>query len=172
MRHAPSLAAATLAGFLAIPAATPTAQPDIEVFAPAREATLALQAARRAGAAERAQRDLRLADLYFDDATAALRLSAAPADAEKAARLFRLAAAQARLAETRAVETMHKREAAGASSQLLEAIEGDPQRILPPRPSVPEAGAEYRQRQRDAARATEARRAAEETVERLRGITR
>jgi len=167
-----SVAGLALATAAALPPAGRAAQADIEVFAPIREAARALQAARRAKADELARRDLRLAEAYFDDAAAALDPPAGPPEAGKAVHFARLAAAQARVAETRAIEVVRGREAAGAGSQYLDAIEGDPRRILPPRPSMPEAAGEYRLRQKEAAGARAARRAAEEAVERLRTQTR
>ncbi len=143
------------------------AQVDIELFAPARDAAGAIQAARRARAAELAPNDMRLADLYNADATAALQPPAGPPDVEKATRLFRLAAAQARVAETRSIEIVRQREAAAAGNEYLDAIEGDPKRMLPARPPLPQAGAEYRARQRDAADARAARRRAEEELDKL-----
>ena len=94
---------------LALAPAVWAAQVDIEVFAPAREAARAIQAARRARAAELAPNDMRLADLYNEDAIAALRPPSGPPDVEKASRLFKLAAVQARVAETRAVEIVRGR---------------------------------------------------------------
>ncbi len=143
------------------------AQVDIELFAPAREAARAIQAARRANAAQLAPSDLRLADLYEQDAIAALKPASGQPDVDKATHLFKVAAAQARVAETRAVEVARKREAAGAGNEYLESLQFDPQRILPPRPPLPRAQADYRQAQREAAEATEARRAAEEARDRV-----
>ncbi len=163
-----SVAGLALATAAALPPAGRAAQVDIELFAPIREAARALQAARRAKADELARRDLRLAEAYFEDAAAALDPPAGPPDAGKAARFARLAAAQAKLAEARAVEVLREREAGGAGDQYLRAIEGDPKRMLPPLPTMPEAAVEYRRRQREAGEARAARRAAEEAVERLR----
>ena len=143
-------------------------QVDIELFAPAREAARAIQAARRTKATELAPSDLRLADLYTQDAMAALNPPSGPPDLVKATRLFKLAAAQARVAETRAIEIERKREAAAAGDQYLDSLNYDPQRLLPPRVPMAHAAAEYRQRQREAAAAADARRAAEETLDRLR----
>jgi hypothetical protein len=72
------------------------------------------------------------------------------------------------VAETRAVEMAREREAAGAGFQYLDAIELDPHRILPPRPPMAQAAGDYRLRQKRAAEARAARRAAEEAMERLR----
>lgn len=157
-----------MAAAAAFPAAGRAARADIELFAPTREASRALQTARRARADELAPRDLRLAEAYFEDAAAALNPPAGPPDAAKATRLARLAAAQATLAQARAIEVLREREAAGGGYQYLRAIEGDPQRILPPLPTMPEAAAQYRRLQREAAKARAARRTAEEAVERLR----
>jgi len=148
------------------------AQADIELFAPAREAARAIQAARRAKAMELAPSDMRLADLYQQDAIDALKPPSGQPDVEKASRLFTLAAAQARVAETRAIEVDRKREAAAAGDQLLDSMNPDPQRLLPPRAPMAQAQAEYRQRQREAAAAADARRAAEEALDRLRSQTR
>jgi hypothetical protein len=148
------------------------AQADIELFAPAREAARAIQAARRAKATELAPSDLRLADLYQQDAIDALNPPSGQPDVEKASRLFTLAAAQARVAETRAIEIDRRREAAGAGDQLLDSMNYDHQRLLPPRAPLAQAQAEYRQRQREAAAAADARRAAEAALDRLRTQTR
>ena len=140
---------------------------DIELFAPAREAIQAIQAARRARAADFATGELRLADLYYEDAAAALNSPSGRPDVEKATRLAKLAAAQAKVAETRAIEVVRQREAAGAGYEYLDAIEGDPQRLLPPRPPMAQSAAEFRRLQREAAEARAARRAAEEARDRL-----
>ncbi len=163
-----SAAALALASSAALPPAARAAQVDIELYAPIREATQAIQAARRARAEQLAPRELRLAEGYFQDALGAIDTPAGPPDAAKAARFARLAAAQAKLAEARAVEVLREREAGGAGDQYLRAIEGDPKRMLPSLPTMPEATGEYRRRQREAAEARAARRAAEEAVERLR----
>ncbi len=152
---------------LALAPAGWAAQVDIELFAPAREAARALQAARRAKATELAPNDMRLADLYNEDAIAALQPPSGPPDVEKAARLFKVSAAQARVAETRAIEIVRQREAAAAGDQYLDAIEWDPKRMLPARPPLAQSAAEYRQRQREAADARAGRRVAEEALERL-----
>ena len=143
------------------------AEVDIELFAPARQAARAIQAARRAKAPELAPDDMRLADLYNEDAVAALKPPSGPSDVEKAARLFRLAGAQARVAETRAIEIVREREAAAAGNQYMDAINWDPQRILPPRPPRAQAAAEYHQRQREAAEARAAHRTAEAELHKL-----
>ncbi|HEY7678157.1 MAG TPA: hypothetical protein VIG69_13875, partial [Candidatus Methylomirabilis sp.] len=130
-----------------------TAQVDIELFAPAREASRAIQAARRAKAEELAPGDLRLADLYHQDAIDALNPPTGQPDVQKAGRLFTLAAAQARVAETRAIEIDRKREAAAAGDQFLDSMNYDHQRLLPPRAPLAQAQAEYRLRQREAAAA-------------------
>jgi hypothetical protein len=111
----------SLAAIPAIPVVALAAQGEIELFSPSREAQSAIQAARLAGASELASEDLRLADLYRQDATAALRSASGPSEVKKAARLFRLAAAEARLAETRAIEVTRDREAAdgGRDSSML-----------------------------------------------------
>jgi len=156
-----------LAGAAPSPPAGRAAQVDIEVFAPAREAVQAIQAARRARAAELAAQDLRLADLYLEDAAAALNPASGPPDVQKATRLAKLAAAQAKVAETRAVEVVRGREAAAAGSEYLDVIEGDPKRMLPPRPPMAQSAAEYRRLLREAAEARAARRAAEEARDQL-----
>ena len=148
------------------------AQVDIELIAPAREAARAIKAARQAKATELAPSDLRLADLYQQDAIDALNPPSGQPDVEKASRLFTLAAAQARVAETRAIEIDRKREAAAAGDQLLDSMNYDHQRMLPPRAPMAQAQAEYRQRQREAAAAAAARRAAEDALDRLRTETR
>ncbi len=160
-------------GLFLAPAPTAwAAQVDIELFAPARDAARAIQAARGAKAAELAPNDLRLADLYNADATAALQPPAGPPDVEKATSLFRLAAAQARVAETRSIEVVRQREAAAAGNEYLDAIEGDPKRMLPARPPLAQAAGEYRTRQREAADARAARRRAEEELDKLLGQPR
>lgn len=157
---------------LALAPAGWAAQVDIELFAPAREAAKAIQAARRAKATELAPDDMRLADLYNEDATAALNPPSGTSDLQKATHLFKLAAAQARVAETRSIEIVRNRGAASAGDQYLESIEGDPKRMLPPRAPLPQAAAEYRQAQREAADARAARRAAEDALEQLRAAPR
>ena len=143
------------------------AQGEIELFAPARVAASAIQAARRAGAAELAPDELRLADQYIDEATAALDPSSGPSDVGKATHLFRLAAAEARLAETRAIEVVSDRKAADGAARFLRALEG-PSMGTPIGPSpTPEAMIEYARLRREASQARAARRAAEEAVERL-----
>ena len=143
------------------------AQVDIELFGPAREAVRAIEAARRARAAELAPRDLQLADLHLADAAAALNPPSGAPDLSKATHLARLAAAQAKVAETRAIEVVREREAASAGYEYLDAIEGDPKRMLPPRPPMAQSAAEFRRLQREAAEARAARRAAEEARDRL-----
>lgn len=143
------------------------AQLDLELFAPAQEATRAIEAARRAKAPELAPEDLRLAHLYTDDAKAALNPPDGPPDVEKATRLFRLAGAQAKLAQARAIEIVHEREAAAAGKQYLDALQYDRNRMLPPGPTLAEAMADYRRSQREAAAARAARRAAAQQVDRL-----
>lgn len=162
------VAGLVLAVVVAFPPTGQADQSDIKLFAPAREARRAIQVARSAGAAELAPRDLRLAEEYYEEGAELLRPPDGPPDDSRAARRFRLAGGQARVAETRAIEVTREREAAGAGSQYLGAIEFDPQRILPPRPSMGQAAGEYRLRQKRAAEARAARRAAEETMERLR----
>lgn len=152
---------------LALAPAGWAAQVDLELFAPAREAAVAIQAARRAKATELAPDDMRLADLYREDAMSALNPPSGTSDLQKATHLFKLAAAQARVAETRSVEIVRNREAGAAGGQYLESIEGDPKRMLPPRTPLPQAAAEYRQAQREAADARAARRVAEEALEKL-----
>jgi hypothetical protein len=153
---------------LALAPAAHAAQIDLELFAPAREAARAVQAARHARAAELAPKDLRLADLYIDDATAALRPASGQPDVEKATFLFRLAAAQAKVAETRSVEVVREREAGGAGDQYLRALEFDPQqRYLPGSPTLPGTMTDYRRSQEEAAQARAARRLAEEELERV-----
>jgi len=161
------LALAFLAGATAWPRQGRAAQVNIELFAPAREAVQAIQAARRARAAEFAVPDLRLADLYLEDAAAALNPPSGQPDVEKATRLAKLAAAQAKVAETRAIEVVRDREAAAAGSEYLDVIEGDPKRMLPPRPPMAQSAAEYRRLQREASEARAARRAAEGARDRL-----
>lgn len=148
------------------------AQVDIELFAPARDAAKAIQAAHRAKAEELAPDDLRLADLYDEDAKMALNPPSGPPDVERATHLFKLAAAQARVAETRSIEIVRNREAAAAGDEYIQSIEGDPQRLLPPRAPLAQAAGEYRLRQREAAEARAARRAAEADLERLGGRPR
>lgn len=135
-----------------------------ELFAPAREAIQALQDARRAHAGELARGDLYLADLSFEEATQALHPSCAPSDVAKAIHLFRLAAAQAKVAETRAIEMVRHLEAGAAIARLLHTMEGDPKSGLLPRRCVSEAAAEYGLRQQEAVEARAARRAAEEAL--------
>lgn len=148
------------------------AQVDIELFAPARDASRAIQSALRAKAAELAPGDLQLADLYYTDASTALHPPSGPPDEAKAAHLFRMAAAAAKVAETRSIEIVREREAAGAGNQYLDALEPDPFRILPPRPPMGMAAAEYSRRQREASNARAARRAAEAALEQLRSTAR
>jgi hypothetical protein len=162
------IAALALPGVVLWPAAGQAAQANIEVFAVAREAGQALQAARSAGAAELAPRDLLLAEEYYEGGAALLRPSGGSPDPARATHRFRLAAAQARVAETRAIEVARGREAAGAGYQYLDSIEADTLRSFPPRPPMGQAAAEYRLRQKEAAEARAARRAAEAAVERLR----
>jgi len=143
------------------------AQGEIEFFAPARLALSAIQAARHVQAAELAPDDLRLADQYAEEARAALEPTSGPSDVRKATYLFRLAAAQARLAETRAIEVASDRKAAGAADRFLEALDG-PSVGHPAGPSqTPAAMTEYVRLRREAAQARAARRAAEEAVEQL-----
>ncbi len=151
----------------AIPSPGLAAQVDLTMFAPARDAKGAIQAARRAGAAEMAGQDLRLANLYIEDASAALQPASGPPDMEKATRLFRLAEAQARLAEVRAIEEARKQEAAGAAFQFLQAIEGAPPGMAASGPSVSEAAIAHSRLQRDAGRARSTRRAAEQALEKV-----
>jgi hypothetical protein len=156
-----------LAAVMAIPSLGLAAQLDLELLPPARDAERAIQSARRSGAAETAAQDLSLADLYMEDARAALHPASGPPNREKAIRLFRLAEAQAKLAEARSTEEARTQEAAGAASQFLQSIN-------PARPgggaaasSVSEAAASLNRLREDAARARSDRRAAEENVERL-----
>ncbi len=157
----------TLAAVMAIPSLGLAAQLDLELLAPARDAERAIQAARRAGAAETAAQDLSLADLYLEDARAALHPGSGPPNLEKATRLFRLAEAQAKLAEARSTEEARTQEAAGAALQFLQSIDGARPGMAAADPSVSEAAISLIRLRRDAARARSARRAAEETVERL-----
>ncbi len=159
--------AVVLGVMLALAAPAAAAQVDLELFAPTREALRAIEAARRARAGELAAGELRLADLYLDDATAALNPPSGAPDATKATRLARLAAAQARVAETRAIEVVREREAAAAANQYLDVLEPDPKGVLPPRPPSAVAAAEYSRRQREAAAARAARRAAEGVRDKL-----
>ena len=155
----------TLAIFMAVPSPGLGAQLNLELSAPARDAERAILAARRAGAAETAGRDLSLATLYLEDARAALQPASGPPNREKATHLFRLAEGQARLAEARAVEEARKHEAAGASLQFLQAINGAPPGMASTGPSVSEAAASFSRLRSDAARARSARQAAEEELE-------
>jgi hypothetical protein len=152
---------------LVLAAPATAAQVDLELFAPTREALRAIEAARRARAGELAGGELRLADLYLEDAMAALNPSSGPPDTNKATRLAHLSAAQARVAETRAIEVVREREAAAAGSQYLDALEPDPMRLLPPRPPAAVSAAEYSRLQREARAARAARRAAEEARDKL-----
>jgi hypothetical protein len=156
-----------LAAVMAIPSTGLAAQLDLELLAPARDAERAIQAARRAGAAETAAQDLSLADLYFEDARAALHPASGPSNREKATRLFRLAEAQATLAEARSIEEARKQDAAAAAFQFLQAIEGSPPRTAASGPSVSGAMVSLSRLREDATRARSARRAAEDTLERL-----
>ncbi len=166
--HSGLLLLLSLATLLTAPNRSGGAQVGIEVFGPAREAAQAIQAARQAQAAERAPRELRPAERSFEEAARALNPPSAQPDVARATHLFRLAAAEGRLAEARAIEIMREREAAAAGFQYLDAIEPDPKGFLPPRPPLTVAAAEYRRLQRGAAQARAARRAAQEVVERLR----
>ncbi len=159
----------TLAVVTAAPRAGRAAQVDLELVAPAREAAQAIQAARTARAAEVAPGDLRLAELYLADATTALRPPSGPGDVAKATRLFYLAAAQARLAEARAIERTRERRAADAALLFLRAIEGSPPGMVSSHPMMPEAAIGYHRLQREATQARAARRAAEEALEGGRG---
>ena len=156
-----------LAAVMAIPSLGLAAQLDLELLALARDAERAIQAARRAGAAETAAQDLSLADLYMEDAKAALHPASGPPNIEKATRLFGLAEAQAKFAEARSAEEARKQEAAGSALQFLQAIEGAPLGAAASGPSVSEAAVSLSRLREDAARARSARRAAEQTVERL-----
>lgn len=156
-----------LAAVMAIPSLGLAAQLDLELLPPARDAERAIQAARRAGAAETAAQDLSLADLYVEDARAALHPASGPPNFEKATRLFRLAEAQAKLAEARTTEEARTKEAAGAASQFLQSIDPVRPGAAAAAPSVSEAADSLNRLREDAARARSARRAAEETVERL-----
>lgn len=156
-----------LAAVMAIPSLGLAAQLDLKLLPPARDAERAIQAARRAGAAETAAQDLRLANLYFEDARAALQPASGPPNIEKTTRLFRLAEAQAELAEARGIEEARKQEAAGAAFQFLQAIDGVRPGMAASGPSVTEAAISLSRLRRDAARARSARRAAEETLEGL-----
>jgi len=69
---------------------------------------------------------------------------------------------------SRPIEEGAPRGAAAAGNQFLDAIEGDPKRMLPPRPPLAMAQGEYRRLQREAADARAARRAAEATLVQLR----
>lgn len=156
-----------LGAVLALAGPAAAAQLDLELFAPTREALRAIEAARRARAGELASDELRLAELYLDDATVALNPPSGPPDVSKATRLANLSAAQAKVAETRTIEVVREREAAAAGNQYLEVLEPDPRGVLPPRPPSAVAAAEYRRRQREAAAARAARRAAEEARDKL-----
>jgi ketosteroid isomerase-like protein len=162
------LATLILAAVPAIPRAGLAAQVEIELFAPAREAASAIQAARRADAAALAPQDLRLADLYLDDATAALRPPSGPSDVEKATRVFRLAAAHGKLAEARAIEVARVHEAGDAGFRFLEAIEGGTTGMMPSVPStMSQTAMQFPHLRWEAGQARAARRAAEEAVEKL-----
>jgi hypothetical protein len=163
------VAGLVLAAVASLPPVGQPAPADIEMFALARDAFLAIQAARRARAAELAPRDLRLAEEYYEDGAAPLSRPERPPDVPRAAHRLRLAAAQARLAETRAIEVARERDAAGAGYQYLDTLEADTLRTTPPRPPMAQSATQYRLRQKEAAEARAARRAAEELVERLRG---
>lgn len=156
-----------LAVVMAVPSLGLAAQLDLELLAPARDAERAIKAARRAGAAETAAQDLSLADLYMEDARAALHPASGPPNLEKATRLFRLAEAQAKLAEALSTEEAREKEAAGATFEFLLALDGARPGAAASGPSVSEAAMSLSRLRRDAARARSARRAAEEKLERL-----
>ncbi len=157
-----------MAAVAAIPSRGFPAQVDLSLMAPARDAERAIQAARRAGAAETANQDLRLASLYIEDARAALQPALGPANVEKATHLFHMAEAQAKVAEARAIEETRGHEAAGASFQFLQAMDGAPPGMAAPGPSASEAAGALSRIRRDAARARSARRAAEKALETVR----
>ena len=152
---------------LVIPTSGSAAQLDLELLGPARDAEQAIRAARRAGAAEMAAKDLSTANLYLEDAKAALHPESDPPDIEKATHLFRLAEAQAKLAKARSIEEVRTQDAAGAAWQFLEAINGARPGMAASVPSVSAAASSLKRFRRDAAEARSARRAAEETLERL-----
>ena len=149
------------------PSAGLAAQGSIEFFAPARLAGSAVMAARHAGAAELAPDELRLADRYIDEATAALEPSSGPSNIGKATHLFRLATAEARLAEARAVEVVTDRKAAEAAARFQGTLEGSGAGLRMGPSGTPEAMSEYARLRRQAAKARTARRAAEEDIRRL-----
>ncbi|HWU39435.1 MAG TPA: DUF4398 domain-containing protein [Candidatus Acidoferrum sp.] len=152
---------------LVIPTPGWAAQLDLELLRPARDAERAIQAARRAGAAEMAAKDLSTANLYLEDAKAALHPESGPPDIEKATHLFRLAEAQAKLAEARSIEEVRTQEAAGASWQFLQAINGARPGMAAGVPSVSEAASSLKRLRHDTAEARSNRRVAEETLEKL-----
>ena len=156
-----------LAAVAIAPLTALAAQGHIEFFAPARLAESAITAARQAGAAELAPDELRLADRYIDEATAALEPSSGPSDIGKATRLFRLATAEARLAETRAVEIVTDRKAAEAAARFQGTLEGSGAGLRMGPSGTPEAMSEYARLRRQAAKARSARRAAEEDIRQL-----
>ncbi len=156
-----------VAAALLTPLVSFAAQGEIEFFAPARVAASALQAARHAGAAELAPDDLRLADRYLDEARAAFEPSAGPSDVRKATYLFHLAAAQAKLAETRAIEVVSDRKAADGAARFLDAINGPSMGSSMGPSRTPETMSEYARLRWEAVRARAARRAAEQAVEQL-----
>ena len=156
-----------LAAATAIPSPGLTAQLDLELLAPARDAERAIQAAIRAGAVETAGQDLGLAALYLEAAWSALQPASGPPNTGKASRLFRLAEAQARLAGARGTEQARKHQAAGAAFQFLQAMEGAPPGMAASGPSLFEAAVSLGRLRDDAAGARATRRAAEETVEKL-----
>jgi hypothetical protein len=148
------------------------AQVDLELFAPTRDAMRAIDGARRAKAPDLAPQEMREADRYLEEARTALAPAEGQPDVAKATRFARLAAAQGKVAETRAIEIVRDREAAAAGNQYLQAVEPDYQRLLPPRPGLAESSAEYRNAQREAAAARAARRAAQDALEGLRSESR
>ena len=152
---------------LMIPSPGLAAQLDLELLRPARDAERAIQAARRAGANEMATKDLSTANLYLEDAKAALHPESGSPDIEKATHLFRLAEAQAKLAEARSIEEVRTQQAAGAAWQFLQAINGAGPGMAASVPSVSGAASSLKRLRHDAAEARSTRRAAEETLERL-----
>ena len=156
-----------LGAVTAIPPPGLAAQFDLELLPSARDAERAIQSARRAGAPKTAAQDLSLADLYMEDARAALHPASGPPNTERATRLFRLAEAEAKLAEARSTEEARTQEAAGAALQFLQAMDGVRPGMAAADPSVSEAAASFKRLRQDAVEARSDRRAAEETLERF-----
>lgn len=165
-------AGACLASVLTSAPVGRAAQIELEQFAPAREAAQAIQAARRAEAEELAHSDLRLARRYLDEGEEAFKRDPGARDLAGTARLFRLAAAQAKVAEARAIEATRKRKAAAAGYQYLDAIDGDTRRIQPAPAPLAFIAADYVRLRREAAEARAARQAAERALEEARSQAR